>query len=324
MLTIPVRVCGDNWVNPEEVQNLLKQAAGSTTVILDLQAEGPSLYKLGIAQEVDNYCLRHKIPQENIQIINWPNTAESISYTRSTPHLRSHFFERSKHYWLDALSEPTHRCVFGFFIGRRTIPRSVIMYYLWNTYRKQVLLSCMETRLPFPWIKEPPGYSVEKIKDWTDYIDYRDFCQWWNSDPIGSLDYYSVNDQYNPDKNTNQSILSFYSTFDIEIVAETYTQGDTFFPTEKTVRPIMAAKPFIVYGPKGYLSRLRDMGFETYSSLWSEEYDDYEYVDRWLLMKYSIDNIMSMTKEDRHVIIEKASAIALHNRQQLEKIKNIL
>jgi len=319
MLTIPVRVCGDYWVNPEEVRSLLRRAAGNSAVTLDLYAEGPSLYKLGIAQEVNAYCTRYQILPENIQIINWSNTAESVPYTRSDTHLRSHFFERSRQYWVDILQEPTHRCVFGFFIGRRTISRSVIMYYLWHTYRTQVLLSCLTTRIPDPWVKEPQGHNLEKIKDWTNYIDYRDFCQWWKSEPIGSLDYYSVHDQYNPEHNTNQSLLSFYSKFDIEIVAESYTLGNTFFPTEKTVRPIMAAKPIIVYGPKGYLARLRDMGFETYGSLWSEEYDEYEYVDRWLLIKRTIDNIMSMTEENRIDMILKANEIAMRNRQLLDK-----
>jgi hypothetical protein len=321
MLTIPVRVCGDTWTNPEEVHSLLSKAAGKETVVLDLQAEGPSLRKLYIDRTIDSYCKQYQIPPDQIHIINWSNTGEVIPYTISNSHLRSHFFGRSHQYWIDQLPESTHRCVFGFFLGRKTIPRSVIMYYLWHTYRRQVLLSSMETRIPLPWVKEPMGYNLEKIKDWSKQIDYREFCTWWNSNPISSLDNYFVHDQYSPDYNTNQSLLSFYPTFDIEIVAESYTLGDTFFPTEKTVRPIMAAKPIIVYGPVGFLAGLRKLGFETYGSLWSEEYDKHEYVNRWVSMKQVIDGIMSMSPEDRTELIAKATEIAMRNRQHLEKLK---
>ena len=321
MLTIPVRVCGDNWANPDEVHSLLSKAAGKETVVLDLQAEGPSLRALHIAHSIDLYCATYKISPDKIFITNWSNTSEQVPYTVSGSHLRSHFFGRSQQYWLEQLPESTHRSVFGFFIGRKTIPRSVIMYYLWHTYRKQVLLSSMETRIPLPWVKEPPGYNLEKLKDWSKQIDYREFCSWWDSNPIGSLDNHFVHDQYDSDHNTNQSLLSFYATFDIEIVAESYTLGDTFFPTEKTVRPIMAAKPIIVYGPAGFLKGLQQLGFETYDSLWSEEYDNYEYVDRWVAMKKVIDNIMSMSHEDRLDLITKATEIALRNRQYLDKLR---
>lgn len=321
MLTIPVRVCGDNWTNPEEVHSLLSKAAGKETVVLDLQAEGPSLRKLHISRAIDLYCARYSISQEKIYIVNWSNASEIVPYTVSNLHLRSHFFGRSHQYWIDQLPESTHRCVFGFFIGRKTIPRSVIMYYLWHNYRKQVLLSSMETRIPLPWINEPLGYNFEKIKDWSKQIDYREFCSWWSDNPIGSLDNRFVHDQYNPDHNTNRSLLSFYPTFNIEIVAESYTLGDTFFPTEKTVRPLMAAKPILVYGPIGFLKGLKKLGFETYDNLWSEEYDNYEYVDRWLLLKKTIDSIMLMSTEDRLAMLAKANEIALRNRQHLDMIR---
>jgi hypothetical protein len=65
----------------------------------------------------------------------------------------------------------------------------------------------------------------------------------------------------------------WYSIFDIELVAETYCHGDTFFVTEKTVRPIVAGKSMMVYGPQNYLARLRDLGFQTWNHIWDETYD---------------------------------------------------
>ena len=60
----------------------------------------------------------------------------------------------------------------------------------------------------------------------------------------------------------------------MDIVVETYVSGQSFFPTEKTLRPIIAQTPFIVMGPKGYLANLRRMGFMTFGQWWDESYDN--------------------------------------------------
>ena len=103
-------------------------------------------------------------------------------------------------------------------------------------------------------------------------------------------------------------------------MAESYTRGITFFPTEKTVRPLMAAKPFLVYGPKNYLENLHKLGFKTYQSLWDESYDCYEGPARWNAMKLVINSIMTLYSEDRLSILQQAQKIAEYNRKHLASI----
>ena len=75
--------------------------------------------------------------------------------------------------------------------------------------------------------------------------------------------------------------IKFYNDFFIDIVAETYIHGLTFFITEKTIRPIYALTPFITVGPQGYLSNLKARyGFKTFNQWWDESYDDYQNYDR--------------------------------------------
>jgi hypothetical protein len=78
-----------------------------------------------------------------------------------------------------------------------------------------------------------------------------------------------------------EQLKDYYKTFLIEIVAETWTEGNTFAPTEKTTRPINFKKPFIVYGSRDYLCYLRQMGFRTFNDFWDEDYDGYEGVERF-------------------------------------------
>ena len=50
--------------------------------------------------------------------------------------------------------------------------------------------------------------------------------------------------------------------------------GVTFFPTEKTYKSLMLGHPFILYGGKHSLAKLRAMGFETFSNDIDESYDN--------------------------------------------------
>jgi hypothetical protein len=82
-----------------------------------------------------------------------------------------------------------------------------------------------------------------------------------------------------------------YRHFLIDIVAETFTSGDCFFVTEKTIRPMLLKKPFIVMGSKDYLCYLRQMGFHTFNEFWSEDYDGYQGRERYLKILELIDTL---------------------------------
>ena len=49
-----------------------------------------------------------------------------------------------------------------------------------------------------------------------------------------------------------------------------------FFLTEKTIKNLIIGMPFVSMSTPHFLKNLRSMGFETYSSLWDESYDDVE------------------------------------------------
>lgn len=322
MITIPVRVCGDYWINPQEVQELLDSAAGKDAVVLDLQFEGPSLTALGIVDCVAAYCCKYHVGPEQVYIKNWPNTAELLEYNLMDANSISHFFARSRGYWR-TLPTVAHQYILGFFIGRRTIPRAVIMHYLHHAYNNKVLLSCLQNKHDQPWLKSNQAHNLEQINMWLTQKQQSEFATWWATDPIPSLDDHSIADQYNADPTTNQDLLDHYAKFDIELVAESYTRGTSFFPTEKTVRPLMAAKPMLVYGPQDYLKRLQALGFETYNTVWDESYDCFEGPARWTAMKTLIDNIMCTTTIERSHMIAAADQIAQRNRQHLANIINL-
>jgi hypothetical protein len=147
--------------------------------------------------------------------------------------------------------------------------------------------------------------------------------EWYGRYPIASVDQMTVQDQFvTPESyvDTNRSLLNHYNRFAIEIVCETYTIGNTFFPTEKTIRPIMAAKPVLVYGPKYFLARLRTMGFQTYHDLWDESYDFYQGPERWHMIQKVMQFISEKTPAEQQQLLAKAHEIALQNRRRLHDI----
>ena len=67
---------------------------------------------------------------------------------------------------------------------------------------------------------------------------------------------------------------SWYPEAFVDIVCETWWQGDNFFITEKLLRSVITRTPFILQGAQGTLARLRKLGFQTFSAYWDEGYDE--------------------------------------------------
>jgi len=64
-----------------------------------------------------------------------------------------------------------------------------------------------------------------------------------------------------------------YQSTEIEVVLETLFDDDRLHLTEKSLRPIACRQPFILAAPHGSLQYLRDYGFQTFDTVWDENYD---------------------------------------------------
>ena len=112
---------------------------------------------------------------------------------------------------------------------------------------------------------------------------------------------------------------SYYDGF-IDIVSETsYGEGQIFI-TEKTLKPILALKPFLIYGPPGIHRHMADIyGFKLYTELFDYSFDDIDDIEYRLegllsnIIKYKNISIDQM-KDMREVIINKL----IHNFTILE------
>ena len=67
---------------------------------------------------------------------------------------------------------------------------------------------------------------------------------------------------------------TLYENTKYSIVAETHVDSDdAFMITEKTARAIINKHPFVMASTPRFLEQLRSRGYQTFSDLWSEDYD---------------------------------------------------
>lgn len=67
---------------------------------------------------------------------------------------------------------------------------------------------------------------------------------------------------------------AFYQNFALDIVSETVFHYPYPCITEKTLRPICEKRMFIILGPYKILDYLKSIGFETFSDIINEDYDN--------------------------------------------------
>jgi hypothetical protein len=123
--------------------------------------------------------------------------------------------------------------------------------------------------------------------------------------------------------NYEDPATQFYQDIFIDIVSETIGAGNSFFVTEKTVRPMLLKKPFIIFGTKNFLIYLRQMGFKTFYEYWDEDYDGFEKKDRFLKILTIIDSIGKKSKSELCAMYQDMQHILDHNYNLLVSKKYI-
>ena len=278
-----------------------------------MSGEGPSLWATGIAQAALGLCSKYGRAPGTVWVGDWSNRVEEVPFARFTNHAASHFFWMSDRYRFTETAPAQQRRWFGFFVGRANLHRARMLYDLTNEYAQDTLTSVMLNS----GLDRIPRMSQNSDDGWLDDIDSSKFYAWCADCSIPSLDGHTVRDQYDPEKNTNRDILAHYNRFMIEITAETYTRGNTFFPTEKTIRPLSQGQGLLVFGPVDFLKRLRDLGFRTWDSIWDESYDSQQGAVRWRLMRSELSKIVRLNP--RSVELQLLD-IKKHNITVLEQI----
>lgn len=107
----------------------------------------------------------------------------------------------------------------------------------------------------------------------------------------------------------------FTETF-CHVVTETLFYDKTLHLTEKSFRPIVNERPFILVGPPRSLECLRSYGFKTFNDFWDESYDNIQDPDKRLdAIMQLITHINTWTLAEMSKTLIKMSDTLQHNRR---------
>ena len=106
---------------------------------------------------------------------------------------------------------------------------------------------------------------------------------------------------------------SIYNQSHFSCVVETNVLADNSAAmfSEKEAKPIVARRPFIIYGVKDQLKAFRSLGFRTFSPVIDESYDDEpDHYDRG---RRVFDAMEKLTHKDPRDVYEKLAPVLEHN-----------
>jgi hypothetical protein len=116
--------------------------------------------------------------------------------------------------------------------------------------------------------------------------------------------------------NSADFVTKDYDSTDVEVVLETLFIDDRLHLTEKSLRPIACAQPFILVSTHGSLEYLRSYGFKTFDTVWDESYDQIQNAEQRLESIVDVmKQIANWDQPTRQIKMAQAQAIADHNRQ---------
>tara|TARA_R110000803_G_scaffold156227_1_gene220784 strand:- start:844 stop:1857 length:1014 start_codon:yes stop_codon:yes gene_type:complete len=307
---ITLKVVEDEILNEYELLDAITDPAeGSLEIIVD---EGPDLSVIKLFGRSFIESLRMLtdnlgIPKKIIKITTFNLTQDlSVWPNIEIQHLAEYFTAA------DRFEVPLDKKIqkhFGLFVGTSRWHRLYMASTMHGLYKDKTLLSFWQHHLN----NELPAnlrMDVMMLKDanqtvrehMTNFIKHLPLHL--NPRDIELNDNKGA-DTSRGDWETPYEILPYYNNIFVDVVCETWHEGQCFLPNEKTGRPIIARTPFMAYAGKGFLGNLKKIGFKTFDRWWSEEYDKQEGTRRIQHMlreikaisKYPVDRLQEIHQE---------------------------
>lgn len=105
--------------------------------------------------------------------------------------------------------------------------------------------------------------------------------------------------------------LDVYNETAYSLIAETNYSNHYSFYTEKTVKPILGQRLFVMLSGQYSLRNLRNMGFKTFDNVIDENYDNYDLQE--IRFQEALDQVRYLSTQSQELILEKIRPICEHN-----------
>jgi len=245
------------WNLGEVVTTIAQAKSQDQDLVLNLKNEGPDFSTLGL----DNY------------LTDWQNRTTVVTRNAvQSPLGKIKFHQEWPHFLITTREDLQHLTVnkkiekpFGCFIGRSNAPRLYLSSYLYN---KKCAVQTFHYNPNHEFHRSNLG--LDNIMEQYGFNGVHQTLPLLSQSPVTFEEIVTYPIHMRQHNNIHYAYLNFL----VEIVCESYYNGRTFFPTEKTWRPIILETPFIIQGPQWYLRRLKDLGFKTFDQWWDEGYSE--------------------------------------------------
>jgi len=319
MINIPhidLKIWNPEYRTIEIIESL--QHTGRADIRLD--NEGSDCNTLGLYALLDQICSSLGYDPANIKI-HTCNQLEKHSqykiikhaplYIRSGQEFAQHHNYDTKNW--DSLNH------FGIFISRANWHRLWLASHVWHNYHDK-------SEITFHYDSKVDYHRL--------HLGFDEMCyQLQCNDDVNVASEFIKNLPIKNDKVDTYPILTpahfaiskLYPNFFVEVVCETFLSGHSFYPTEKTWRPFICQTPFLMLGPRDFLSNLRQLGFRTFGQWWDESYDQDADLDN---SKVAVTSIMSTMKWLASLTVEELEGLYIdmlptlqHNKQRFLELK---
>ena len=127
------------------------------------------------------------------------------------------------------------------------------------------------------------------------------------SGPFNSYDYHQ-------EYSVNQSCVipnQVYADSWYSLIAETQYESFSNFFTEKTAKPLLAKRLFIMFGCPGHLANLKSLGFRTFDGIVDESYDTIDNTQE--RFRQAFEQVKWLSEQDPVNIYQQVQSIIEHN-----------
>lgn len=309
----------DEWAMYSDLAHFLNSGHPKNIAVL----HWPYPYNPAFADKVnklydrcDKICIiiteLHQVSMEFIQQFDREKITYFLTGVMNTPPANAKvyeyydWFETSRFFYKDYLPEILTRIhhkrtkprYFDILLGRKKLHRDRIYSYVKSnldedSYVMRYFNTTTETKIADDydvWISERQGLKIDKPLEWT----------------VDRVSYYGHN------MSVSQVIpISVYNKTAYSVIAETNWASYYKFFTEKTAKPIIAKRLFIMIAGQGYLQTLRDIGFKTFDGIIDESYDTItDDLYRW---EAAGKQMKWLCEQDQYEILQQIQPIVDHN-----------
>ena len=288
------------------VVDMIKEYQETGELVISTNNEGICLEYCKFYSLLDYVCEKFSIDKSKVTIITSNSLEKHDQYKIDTAN-NFHWFSQTKESIPNDYIPSKEKLLkhVGCFVGKLNWNRAIILSWLAKNFADQCLLTCHYKNEDSQKLQsELTDLNFYNSSELSNVIEFLKYC------PIEideSFDEFTIG----PPKHL--TILKQYKNIFLDLVVETYIMGNTFFPTEKTLRPIIAKTPFIILGPKNYLANLKELGYKTFSKWWNESYDHYEGVQRIEEIKKIVGTILAMSTLELQLLLSDMNNILNHN-----------